>query len=62
MSIPRLIETGNFLDVKTEKFCGCQGQDFLRLGNLIDVDTNTSPDQAKDVDTETPSNVTNDRT
>ena len=44
MSTPRLIET--------EKFLGCR--DSLRLGNLMDVETETTRDWAKDVNTETP--------
>ena len=45
MSQPRLIET--------EKFLGCQDRDSSKLGNLMDVGTETSRDWAKDVDTET---------
>ena len=49
MSRPRLIET--------EKFLGCRDRDSLRPGNLMDVETETSRDWAKDVDTETPSRL-----
>ena len=49
MSRPRLIET--------EKFQRCRDRDSSRPGNLLDVDTETSRDWAKDVDTETPSRL-----
>ena len=49
MSRPRLIETW--------KFGGCRDRDSSRLGNLLDVETETSRDWAKDVDTETPSRL-----
>ena len=45
----RLIDTG--------KFIGCQDRDSLRLRNLLYVETETSQDWAKDVDTETPSRL-----
>ena len=47
MSRPRLIES--------EKFLGCRDQDSSRLGNLLDVKTETSQNWTKDVDIETPS-------
>ena len=40
--------------IETEKFLGCRDRNSLRLGNLMDVETETSRDWAKDVDTETP--------
>ena len=49
MSRPRLIETW--------KFAKCRDRDQSRLGNLLDVETETSRDWAKDVDTETPSRL-----
>ena len=47
----------NFLDVETKKFLGFRDRDSSRLGNLMDVETETSRDWAKDVDTETPSRL-----
>ena len=49
MSRPRLI--------KTEKFLVCRDRDQSRLGNIRDVETETSRDWAKDVDTETTSRL-----
>ena len=49
MSRPRLIKTGKFL--------GCWDRDLSRLENLMDVETETSHDLAKYVDTETPSRL-----
>jgi len=49
MSRPRLIETW--------KFGRCRDRDSSRLGNLLVVETETSRDWAKDVDTETPSRL-----
>ena len=46
MSRPKLI--------KTKKYLECWDQASLRLGDLLDVETETSQDWAKDVDTETP--------
>ena len=43
--------------IETEKFLGCEDRYSLRLGNLMDVETETSQDRAKDVDTETPSRL-----
>ena len=43
--------------IETEKFLGCRDRDSSRLGNLLDVETETSRDWAKDVDTETPSRL-----
>ena len=43
MSRPSLNETGKFL--------GCRDQDSSRLRNLLDVETMTSRDWTKDVDT-----------
>jgi len=49
MSRPRL--------VKTEIFLGCRDRDSSRLGKSMDVETETSRDWAKYVDTETPSRL-----
>ena len=71
VSRPRLIETEqflgcqdrdssrlrNFLDVKTETHQNLKISWMLRLRNLMDVETETSRDRAKDVDTETPSRL-----
>ena len=62
MSRPRLIETDKFLRcrdqlIETEIFLGCQDRDSSRPGNLMDVETETTRDWAKDVDTETPSRL-----
>ena len=43
--------------IETEKFLGYRDRDSSRLGNLMDVETETSRDWAKDVDTETPLRV-----
>ena len=39
--------------IETEKFLRCGDGDSSRLVNLVDVETETSRDWAKDVDTET---------
>ena len=49
MTKPRLIET--------EKLLGCRDQDLSRPGNFMDVETETSRDWAKDVNTKTPSRL-----
>ena len=54
---PRLIKTGIPRLIKTEKVLGCRDRDSSRLGSLMDVETETSRDWAKDVDTETPSRL-----
>ena len=42
------------VETETEQFLGCRDRDSSRLGNLMDVKTETSQDWATDVDTETP--------
>ena len=43
--------------IKIEEFLGCRDRDSSRLGNLMDVEIETSRDCPKDVDTETPSRL-----
>ena len=49
LSRPRLIET--------EQFCRCRDRDSSRLGNFVDVETETDRDWAKDVENKTLSRV-----
>ena len=40
--------------IETEKFLGCPDQDSLRLGNLMDDETETGQNWTNDVDTKNP--------